>query len=81
MIIIKELTLQEYENSVEKPNVEYHFYSDEKDICSIIIWKIAENIKENIEILSLFQPFNKPEIYEITTKNKTLYLFYAESTI
>lgn len=70
------MTLQEYEKSLKKPNAGFYFYSNEKDICDIVVWHLAENIKENIEILKLFQPFNSPEVYEINNNEKTLYLFY-----
>lgn len=81
MITIKELTQQEYENSVEKPNSELCFYSNEKHICEIITYHLVENIKENIDILKLFLPFNKPVVYEIDNNGKTLYLVYAKETI
>jgi bisphosphoglycerate-dependent phosphoglycerate mutase len=81
MIQIKELTQQEYENSPEKPNAELCFYATEKDFMRIVSRHLAENIKENIDILKLFLPFNKPAVYEIDNNGKTLYLVYAEETI
>lgn len=78
MIQIKEMTEQEYENSVKIPNSELCFYSNEKDIIEIVSIHLAEKIEETIEILKLFQPFNKPEVYEITQNEKTLYLIYIE---
>ncbi|QSW88295.1 hypothetical protein J0383_18780 [Flavobacterium endoglycinae] len=75
---IRTLTIQEYENSQEVPNSEICFYTTEKDIMERISRFLAENIKENIEILKQLQPFKIQDVYEITTKNKTLYLIHTE---
>lgn len=80
MILIKTLTKQEYENTAKSPS-EFCFYENEKDICQIITYQLAKNIKENREILKMFLPFKKPEVYEITKAKKTLYLIFHKEQI
>lgn len=74
MITINKLTKQEYNNIGKIPNSEFCFFEDEKSICKIISLHFVENIKQNIEILKMFLPFEKSEVYEIMTANRSLYL-------
>lgn len=74
MITINKLTKQEYNNIGKIPNSEFCFFEDEKSICKIIGLHFAGSIEQNIEILKMFLPFEKSEVYEITTANRSLYL-------
>lgn len=63
MITINKLTKQEYNNIGKIPNSEFCFFEDEKSICKIISLHFVENIEQNIEILKMFLPFEKSEVY------------------
>ncbi|QSW88293.1 hypothetical protein J0383_18770 [Flavobacterium endoglycinae] len=86
MIQIKQLTRQEYENTVNKPSefiVLYKTEDIEKQLISIIATHFAENIKEMIEYLQEVSKFDfsNREYIILETETKSLTAFFIEVLI
>ncbi|WP_276379895.1 hypothetical protein [Flavobacterium sp. H4147] len=86
MIQIKQLTRQEYENTVNKPSefiILYKTEDLEKQLISIIATHFAENIKEMIEYLQEVSKFDfsNREYIILETETKSLTAFFIEVLI
>ena len=79
MIKISTLTHQNYEKLANESKI--IFIETEKDICYVVAYHFAENIKDNIEILTKLTKINtEAEVIKIETDKNKLFLLNMKFT-
>lgn len=80
MIKISALTYQNYEKLADDSKIV--FIETERDICYVVAYHFADNIKDNIEILTELTKINteEAEVIKIETDKNRLFLLNMKFT-